>query len=311
MLFARALHVVKYSCLQLMGLSILFSIIFLLQQPAYGQDGTVASTDGEVPTISNLIREVRYNTKEQSILSMRGITDYSYKWRKVQRWAKADGTMRVKSETWEIYLPRYWGKHMKGARVLLEKNGEFVPKEKVDKERLKARHKMEKKNKSSGFYAFNQAPAEWGHFTTWKRDMWGPHAIGFDASKVIRYCDLHDPEHESVAGRDMIAISFSGCTNFFYNQFTKVTPKLEGKIWIDATDKVFSRIAVWPTDMKIDQSNADYLFKNAPMAFGSTRVDEGFWFWNYGRINCPLIANICAPMEEDYSIEVFDYSSLK
>jgi hypothetical protein len=317
---ARALQAMKSSYFQSVGLPIiLLSIIFLLQQPAYGQETaastqeTAASTEGQIPlpAISKLIREVKYNTEEQSILSLRGITDYSYKWRKVLRRTKSDGTAQVKSETYEVYLPRYWGKKMKGAKVLLEKDGEYVAKEKVEKNRLKARKKMEKKNKSSGFFAYNQGPPEWGHFSAWKRGMWGARAVGFDAQKVLRYCDLHSQQQETVAGREMITVNFSGCTNFFYNQFTKVTPQLEGKIWIDADDKVFARIAVWPKGMKIDDRGGDNLFKSAPMVFGSTRVDEGFWFWNYGRINCQLIPDICTPMEEDYSIEVFDYMSLK
>lgn len=308
MFVARAMQVVKYSCLQIIGLSFLL----LLQQPVFGQD-TAASTDGQAPapTISSLIKEVKYNTEEQSILSLRGITDYSYKWRKVLRRTKGDGTTEVKSETYEVYLPRYWGKKMKGAKVLLEKNGDYVEKEKVDKNRLKAKEKMEKKNKASGNFAYNRSAVHWGNFATWKRGMWGARAIGFDAQKVLRYCDLHDQMRETVAGRDMISVNFSGCTNFFYNGFTKVTPQLEGRIWIDADDKVFARIAVWPKDLKIEDKGGDYLFKNAPMAFGSTRVAEGFWFWNYGRINCQLVPDICTPMDEDYSIEVYDYVSLK
>jgi hypothetical protein len=306
MLEARALQVVKYSCFQLISLSILI----LLQQSVFGQE-TAASTEGPVPTISNLIREVKFNTEEQSILSLRGVTDYSYKWRKIIRRTKGNGTTEVKSETYEVFLPRYWGKRMKGVKVLLEKNGKYVPQDKVEKRRLKARKKMEKKNRSSGFYAFNQGPIEWGHFAAWKRGMWGARAVGFDAQKVLRYCDLQAQGREKVAGREMISIGFSGCTNFFYNQYTRVTPELEGKIWIDANDKVFARIAVWPKDMKIEDRGGDFLFKNAPMAFGSTRVQEGFWFWNYGRINCQLMPDICTPMEEDYSVEVFDYVSLK
>lgn len=307
MFVARSLQVVKFSCLRLIGLSILF----LMQPAVFGQDAAV-STDGPVPTISDLIRDVKFNTEEQSILSLRGVTDYSYKWRKVIRKTNGNGTTEVKSETYEVFLPRFWGKRMKGEKVLLEKNGKFVSAEKVAKKRLKARKKMEKKNRSSGFYAFNQGPVEWGHFAAWKRGMWGARAVGFDAQKVLRYCDLHDRQRETVAGREMISINFSGCTNFFYNQYnTRLAPELEGKIWIDAVDKVFARIAVWPKDMKIDNRGGDYIFNNAPMVFGSTRVPEGFWFWNIGRINCQKIQEICYPMEEDYTIEVFDYSSLK
>jgi hypothetical protein len=310
MLVERALLVMKYSFLQFIGLSILLSILFLLQQPVFGQE-TAASTEGQVPTIPNLIREVKFNTEEQSMASMQGVTDYTYKWRKVVRRTNGDGKMEVKSETYEVYLPRYWGKRMKGEKVLLEKNGKYVPREKVEKKRLKARKKMEKKNRSSSFFAFNQGIPEWGHFTAWKRGMWGARAVGFDAQKVLRYCDLHTREREKVDGREMISINFSGCTNFFYNQFTRVTPELEGKIWIDASDRVFARIAVWPKDMKIEDRGGNFLFNNAPMVFGSTRVAEGFWFWNYGRINCQLVPDICYPMKEDYSIEVFDYVSLK
>jgi hypothetical protein len=306
MFVARALQVVKYSCLLFISLSVLI----LLQQPVFGQD-TAVSTDGPAPSISNLIREAKYNTEEQSILSLRGVIDYSYKWRKVVRQTKSNGETEVKSETYEVYLPRYWGKRMKGEKVLIEKDGKYVPREKVEKKRLKARKKMEKKNRSSGFFAFNQGIPEWGHFAAWKRGMWGARAVGFDAQKVLRYCDLEMHGRETVAGREMISINFSGCTNFFYNQFTRVTPKLEGRIWIDANDKVFARIAVWPKEMKIEDRGGDHLFKNAPMVFGSTRVEEGFWFWNHGRINCQLIPDICYPMNVDYSIEVFDYVSLK
>jgi hypothetical protein len=306
MVVARSLQVMKYSCLKLISLSILF----LLQQSVFGQE-TAVSTDGQVPTISNLIREVKFNTEEQSILSMRGVVDYSYKWRKVIRRTKGNGTTEVKSETYEVYLPRFWGRKMKGEKVLLEKDGKVVPKDKVEKKRLRARKKMEKKNRSSGFFALSQGPVEWGHFAAWKRGMWGARAIGFDAQKVLRYCDLHTRQREKVDGREMISINFSGCTNFFYNQYTKVTPELEGKIWIDASDRVFARIAVWPKDMKIDNQSGDSLFKNAPMVFGSTRVAEGFWFWNYGRINCQMVQDMCHPMNEDFSIEVFDYVSLK
>jgi hypothetical protein len=314
MLVASALQVMRYTCVPF----VTFSILILLQQSVFGQETTAstnASGEGQYPSVSSLIREAKFNTEEQSILSLRGVTDYTYKWRRVIRRTKDDGTTEEKSETYEVYLPRYWGKRMKGQKILIEKNGRHESSEKVAKKRLKARKKMEKKNRSSGFYAFNQGPVPWGHFAAWKRGMWsGARAVGFDAQKVFRYCDMEIQETEKVAGRDMIVMNFSGCSNFFYNQFKdqfKVTPQLEGKLWIDEKDRVFARIAVWPKGMKIDNRSGDYVFKNAPMVFGSTRVDEGFWFWNIGRINCRMVSDLCYPMTDDTTVEVFDYTSLK
>lgn len=106
----------------------------------------------------------------------------------------------------------------------------------------------------------------------------------------------------------MIALRFTKCSGAFVNEFTGGAADFDGVAWVDAVENVFARLAAWPTGMTFDDFSSDHLIKNAPMAVAYTRVKEGFWFWRIGRLDCDRLRNICKPIEDDLSVEQFDYT---
>ena len=88
-------------------------------------------------------------------------------------------------------------------------------------------------------------------------------------------------------------------------------PQAEGKIWIDASDKVLIRLAIWQKGTKFAETSSGYLLERAALVRDITRVDEGIWFPRLGRINGLDYPNLFVEMKNDFSIENFDHRRFK
>lgn len=295
-------------------MKIAFILLFVgaFAPPIFGQEPR-APLGEEALNISTLLREAIEKTGESLKRSRQRIADYTYKRRKTVRHIEKDGKIVVESETLEAYLPSNWQRMRKpkAVWVMIEKDGKPVSQEKVEKERLKAGRKLEKYERSADL--FDNEPAgqnalHWGAFNIWKPGPLRRRGVRFDTQPILDSCQFHSPQREIVEEREMIALSFTKCSGAFTNEFTGGAADFDGVIWIDAVEKVFTRLAAWPSGMMFDDFGSDNLIKNAPMAVVYTRVKEGFWFWRFGRLDCDRLRNICKPIEDNLSIEQFDHT---
>ena len=84
-------------------------------------------------------------------------------------------------------------------------------------------------------------------------------------------------------------------------------PQLEGRLWLDAADKVFVRLAAWPKGTRFADASADRLLEHAALAYDTVRVREGVWMFRLGRVNGLKYPGLFGEVSDTFSIEIFDY----
>lgn len=248
----------------------------------------------------------------------RHYSDYSFKWRKVLREKDGKGKLKEESELYEVYAAttKCWTKKCRRALILLEENGKRVAPERLEKERLKVGAQMEKDEraaKESASASVNEsAGLHWMRFfVRFNHFARKSNLVLLDGQEILEKCEFTSPQREIVAGREMIALEFRPRVGATFLKETEYMPEVEGKIWMDAGDKVFARLAVWPKGTKFDNQRSDYLLEHAALAYDLVRTKEGLWFFRLGRINGAGYSDFFPRLKKDFSIEQFDYTYFK
>lgn len=269
----------------------------------------------DVPT---LLREAKQRSDESWQAMMREQVNYTYKWRKTWREAKKNGEVEEKSELYEIFIPKNCRalKKCRSAVVFLAANDKPLAPEKIEKQKIKAGkqlEKMEREPKSLN-KATTTAQPNWMRFAYFifvplstERKI----IVKIDGQEILEKCDFFAPVIEIINGRETIALNFRPRIVAIFSKETIYAPNIEGKVWIDAADKVFVRLAMWEKGKQFENQMSDYLLENAALAYDSTRTKEGFWFFRLGRINGLKNPNLFAEMKGDFSIVHFDHHYFK
>ena len=105
----------------------------------------------------------------------------------------------------------------------------------------------------------------------------------------------------------MIAFDFAPRPGAAFNSQSWFMPLVEGRLWLDAADKVFVRLAAWPKGTRFAEAGADHLLENAALAYDTVRVKEGVWMFRLGRVNGLKYPGLFGDTSDTFSIEIFDY----
>jgi hypothetical protein len=245
--------------------------------------------------------------------------DYTFKWRRTQRKLGARGTLREESELYEVFIPtaKCWTKECRRVVVLLEENGKPLPLEKIEKERLRVGKKLEqaerKESEQRGAAPTVPAYQNWMRFYVHYNEVFGKGTtVVLDGQEILEKCDFSMPRRERIAGREMLALNFRPRLRATFTDKTAYVPRTEGRIWIDALDKVIVRLAAWPIGTKLDNAmSSEQLLKHAALAYDLVRTKQGIWFFSFGRINGAQFPDLFPGLKTDFSIEQFDYVNFK
>ena len=284
-----------------------FTIIFAALASAFGQ--TQNSFD-----IPSLLREVKQKSDDNWRKVIAELPNYSYKWRKVLRQAGKKRQIKETSELYEIFFPTKCPiKKCRIVTVLLAENGKPLTAAKIEKQRVKAGERLERMEEDvqAQQLPVNQtSPLRWMEFPYYISRLFSSKIeiiVSIDAREILEKCEFFTPVREIVNGRETIALSFRPRADAVFSETTSYIPQAEGKIWIDATEKVLIRLAIWQKETKFAETTSDYLLEHAALARDLTRTEEGIWFPRLGRINGLGYPNLFAEMKSDFSIEDFDY----
>ena len=266
----------------------------------------------EIINIAELLREAEM--KSCQILQERAsqLENYTFKTRRVIRQKERDGKIKEESEVHEFY-PYAWGisyRRRRNIRVLVEKNGKPVAPEKVEKERLKVGKNLERYDKEP------REPreincADWGvYFRRLTPFGQGPD-VGLAVSEVIEQCEFDDPRNEKIEGREAVSLRFRPRPGSIFSEKSKFLPQFEGRIWIDAADRMICRLAAYPRGTEFEQKTSDHLLENAALAFDHTKTKEGVWVARYFRVNGLKYHGSLLWHTKDFLVEYFDFKYFK
>jgi hypothetical protein len=200
---------------------------------------------------------------------------------------------------------------------LLAKDGKSLSAEKIEKQRAKAGEKLERMeaDAQAQMIASNQnVQLHWMKFGYWIRRPFSAEQeliVLIDGQEILEKCEFFAPARELVNGRETIALSFRPRADAVFGEKTRYMPQTEGKIWIDAADRVLIQLAIWQKGTKFAETTSGYLLQHAALVRNMTRTKEGLWFSHLGRVNGLDYPNLFTEMKSDFSVEDFDHHYFK
>lgn len=262
------------------------------------------------PDVAALVREARERSDHNWAAYAARRNEYTFKWRKTWRGADGKGRVKEKSETVELYIPRCPNRKCENVWITLEKDGKVVAAEQVERERRKAGRKLEREESRGGEAAADR-PSQpyWLQFVYYTRGMFvEDRSVKIDGPEILEKCELTYAGRERVRGREMFALDFRPRAGAAFGRQTWFMPGMEGRIWIDAEEKVFARLAAWPKGARPAGPSSDALLREAALAYDTVRTREGLWFTALGRVNGLKYPGLFGGVKSDFSIETFDHA---
>lgn len=276
-----------------------------ISAPAYCQ-AVREPQSSKVIDIPALIRESGQNRRRMYFR----FRDYTYKVHQIRRERSKNGEVKEESEVAEMTFPNIKGIYKKPVYswIIVEKNGKPTSPERLAKERVKLGKRLEKAGRQveEGGLETLQGQSLYWHICSKEH-----RCMRFYESEVLEKCDFFSPQHEQIGGREMIALDFRPRLDATFTEESKYMPHVEGKIWVDASDKVIARLAVWPKGTKFEDTSSDYLLKNAAIALDWLRTKEGAWLYRYTRINALKYPELLLGIGVDHTSECFDHAYFK
>ena len=244
------------------SLSILTVIVFTACSALAQDGGAISESD-----ISSLLELVMKNQRQQS----REITEYTAVFKYTIRSYDKKGKLSEEISTGETYQSR-----QRNVDITLTKNGKPLSPGKVEGMRKQAIKALEKdsieRNKAPGTQTSTDGPEYSVAFQS----------LRFSSYLIFRNSQFLNPRKEALDGREHIALDFRPGPNFVLeNKFAAPLSHLAGTIWIDANDKITTKIVARLADPADKPGGKD----DTVFAQEFLRAPDGIWLVKYLRVN--------------------------
>jgi hypothetical protein len=237
------------------------------------------------------------------------LADYTYVMTSVGRSIDKKGRTKQESTTYEVFIPVLKsGTRGKGILVVTSRNGVPVPAGELEKARMEAGKRLEKaeeKNASEKPSAPESAPDVKGmlplgmytHTTNNHSSTFGKSgSAALAIHTFLKTCELTLVRRAQHDGRETLVFNFTPRPDAQFADNEKYIAQLTGEIWIDAQDRIVSRLVGRPTSSTSNTRST----QAAPTAVASVprpgdappavyvemmRLPEGVWLPRIIRIN--------------------------
>ena len=232
------------------------------------------------------------------------LAEYTYLMTSVGREKDKKGKTRQASATYEVFIPTLKsGTRGKGIMVVTSRNGVPVSASELEKARLEAGKRLEKaeeKNAKEKPAAAESAPdvkgmLPLGMYTRSTQNHSRFRKSGSAALAIHTFldtCDLTLARREQHYGRETLIFNFTPRPGAQFADNEKYIAQLAGEIWIDAQDRIVSRLVGRPT---LSASNTSQALPVTPVPgpgeappavyVEMMRLPEGIWLPRIIRIN--------------------------
>jgi hypothetical protein len=221
------------------------------------------------------------------------MNEYSYVLNSAGRSKDKKGKEKQESTTYEVFIPTLKsGTHAKGILVATSRNGVPVPADELEKARLQAGKRLEEaeeKNARETPTAPETDPNVKGmlplgmytHSASNRSSLTSKGSAALAIHTFLKTCELTLARHEKYNGRETLIFTFVPRPDAQFNANEKYIAQLTGEIWIDAQDRIVTRLAGWPRLSPPTPSPA------VPPAVyvEMIRLPEGVWLPHVVRIN--------------------------
>jgi hypothetical protein len=228
--------------------------------------------------------------------------DYTYvlNYTRNEKWDK--GKVKEEALTYEVYMPTLKsGTHARGVLLVTSRNGVPVPPAELEKERRRAGERLEKMEKELAHapeppaQAANASPTggmlPLGMYTRsgFNRSTFGIKRgeVVLDIQTFLWACELRLVRRERRNGRETLVFTFNPYPEAQLDKSEQYVAHLSGMIWIDAEDRIVTRLAGWLSASAVATKNVKAKMPTAPalppgqgppaVFIEMTRLPEGVW----------------------------------
>lgn len=187
--------------------------------------------------------------------------EYTYTVNSLKREKDKKGKVKDETFVYEVFIPTLKsGTSTKGVLVVTSHNGVAVPPGELEKARLQAAEKIEKEEerieRASPVTPVTDSGSTTGMLplgmytrTTVSHSSFGMKTAAFTLAiaDFLRASDLTFARRDQVGGRDTLVFNFTPRPGTVFIENEKYMAQLSGEIWIDAADRIVTRLVGWPT----------------------------------------------------------------
>ncbi len=209
------------------------------------------------------------------------------------------GKIKEDTTTYEVFIPTLKsGMKARGITLVTSRNGVPVPPDELEKERLKTGERLEKEENKIASVATpsptnSEEPKGLLPLGSYGRSGVNRSALGARTGGItlsihdfLKICDLTFLRREPKDGREVLVFRFTPRTDAQFDVNNKYITQLTGEIWIDAADRIVTRLAGWPRDSKPATESTTTSTEKPPAVYVEMmRVREGIWLPHVVRIN--------------------------
>jgi hypothetical protein len=245
------------------------------------------------------------------------LADYTYVTNTVKREKDKKGRIKEETFTYEVFFPTLKsGMRTHGILVVTSHNGIAVPPDELEKERVRSAERVEKEEAKLAREAptpvKSTSPARESAGTDGEgaaqtgtvmmplgmytrsginREAFGSRRGGVTLAVMtfLKSCELTQARREEIDGRETLIFSFTPHPEVQFSDNEKYITQLKGEIWIDAKDRIVTRLIGWPTNAAASATGSfvPSSSERPPAVYVEMMLlpRQGIWFPHVVRIN--------------------------
>jgi hypothetical protein len=187
------------------------------------------------------------------------IADYSYVMNSLGRSKDKKGHTKEGSTTYEVFIPTLKsGTRGKGVLVVTARDGVPVPVAELEKARTEAGERLEKAEEKNARERPSTPSTDsnvkgmlplgmYTHTTNSRSSLFKKGSAALAIHTFLKTCELTLTRRGQHAGREMLVFNFVPRPGAQFNDNEKYVAQLTGEIWIDAQDRIVTRLTGWPS----------------------------------------------------------------
>jgi hypothetical protein len=235
------------------------------------------------------------------------LPEYTYLQTRLSRELDQRGKLLERVSAYEAYPIKVLGHH-RHVISLVSENGAPVSPKRLKKERRQAAKEMESAERESAFQARDASKVSAEKYVTAGIGVsQAGDGVWIGVSQFLRLCRFEAPRYDRLADRDMIALDMRSCAGNVNDPREQYLARMAGVVWIDAADKVVSRLEAWPLRAAPGQEIPSAHPNTETLVYEQMRLPNGLWVPKRIRLNALGRAALFNGTDKDMTFEFSQY----
>jgi hypothetical protein len=235
------------------------------------------------------------------------LPEYTYLQTRLSRELDQRGKLLKRVSAYEAYPIKVLGHH-RHIVSLVSENGASVSPKRLKKERQQAAKEIEAAERESAFQASDASKVSSEKYVTAGIGVsQAGEGVWIGVSQFLQQCRFEAPRYDRLADRDMIALNIHSCAGNVSDPREQYLVRMAGVVWIDAADKVVSRLEAWPLRAAPGQEIPSARPGAETLVYEQMRLPNGLWVPKRIRLNAIGRAALFNGTDKDMTFEFSQY----